>query len=540
MSIEQQPSLPPVLRPATPPRRELSELASRFAEAVHGDPTGVTLTGITLATADLRPGEAFVAIRGVNRHGAEFAETAAAKGAVAIITDAVGAEISASAGLPVLVVSDPRGILGDLSAWVYGTGAGDPLPLLFGTTGTNGKTSVSHLLEGILDQLGVVTGLSSTAERHIAGEVIVSRLTTPEASEMHALLALMRERHVEGVAVEVSAQALSRHRVDGIRFDVAGFTNLSHDHLDDYADMEEYFEAKLPLFRPDRAVRGVVCIDSPSGATVVERAEIPVVTVGTPAIAADPESSSGADWVVSVDDERASGTTFTMTGPAGTLTTTVPVIGPHMAANAALAIAMLLEGGYAWDRIVAALDRDGGIRAHLPGRTQLVSGDRGPAVFVDFGHSPDAFEKTLAAVRRVTPGKVLMLFGADGDRDASKRYDMARTAVEGSDILVVTDHHPRFEDPDSIRATLVAGARAARPEAEIHEYSPPERAIEAAVAMVGEGDAILWAGPGHQDYRDIRGVRTPYSARELARRALKAAGWPVPDSAWPVPYPAEG
>ncbi|KAA0961646.1 UDP-N-acetylmuramoyl-L-alanyl-D-glutamate--2,6-diaminopimelate ligase [Microbacterium sp. ANT_H45B] len=527
-----------MLRPANPPRRELSELASRFAREVRGEVTGVTLSGITLATADLRTGEAFVAIRGVNRHGAEFAAAAAGKGAVAIITDDAGAEIAASAGLPILVVDDPRAVLGALSAWVYGTGAGDPLPLLFATTGTNGKTSVSHLLEGILDQLGVVTGLSSTAERHIAGEVIVSRLTTPEASEMHALLALMREREVEAVAVEVSAQALSRHRVDGIRFDVAGFTNLSHDHLDDYADMDEYFEAKLPLFRPDRAVRGVVCLDSLNGAVVVERAEIPVVTVGTPTIAADPEAASAADWVVVIDDERASGTTFTLTGPAGALTTTVPVIGPHMAANAALAIVMLLEGGYAWDRIVEALD-GGLIDAHLPGRTQLVSGDEGPVVFVDFGHSPDAFEKTLAAVRRVTPGRVLMLFGADGDRDASKRYDMARTAVEGSDILVVTDHHPRFEDPDSIRATLVAGARAARPDAEIHEYSPPEAAIIAAVGMVGDGDSILWAGPGHQDYRDIRGVRTPYSARELARRALRAAGWPVPDSHWPVPYADE-
>ena len=229
-----------------------------------------------------------------------------------------------------------------------------------------------------------------------------------------------------------------------------------------------------------------------------------------------------------------------MTGPAGSLTTTVPVIGPHMAANAALAIVMLVEGGYAWDRIVDALTRDGGIRAYLPGRTQLVSGDTGPAVFVDFGHSPDAFEKTLAAVRRVTPGKVLMLFGADGDRDASKRFDMARTAVEGSDILVVTDHHPRFEDPASIRATLIEGARRARPDAEIHEASPPENAIVTAVGLVGDGDAILWAGPGHQDYRDIRGVRTPYSARELARRALRAAGWAVPDSRWPVPYPDEG
>ncbi|WP_341942436.1 UDP-N-acetylmuramoyl-L-alanyl-D-glutamate--2,6-diaminopimelate ligase [Microbacterium sp. LWH10-1.2] len=539
MSIEQQPSLPPVLRPANPPRRELSELATRFAREVRGDLTGVALTGITLATADLRAGEAFVAIQGVNRHGAEFAATAAEKGAVAIITDAAGAVIAEPVGLPTVIVDDPRAVLGALSAWVYGTGADDELPLLFATTGTNGKTSVSHLLEGILDQLGVVTGLSSTAERHIAGEVIVSRLTTPEASEMHALLALMRERAVEAVAVEVSAQALSRHRVDGILFDVAGFTNLSHDHLDDYADMEEYFEAKLPLFRPDRARRGVVCLDSPSGATVVARAEIPVVTVGTPSIAADPEAAARADWVVSIDDERAAGTTFTMTGPAGVLTTTVPVIGPHMAANAALAIVMLLEGGYDWDRIVTALERDGGIEAYLPGRTQLVSGAAGPAVFVDFGHSPDAFEKTLAAVRRVTPGRVLMLFGADGDRDASKRFDMARTAVEGSDILVITDHHPRFEDPDSIRATLVEGARTARPDAEIHEYSPPEKAIVAAVGLVGEGDAILWAGPGHQDYRDIRGMRTPYSARELARRALKAAGWPVPDSHWPVPYPDE-
>lgn len=539
MSIEQQPSLPPVLRPANPPRRQLSELASRFARDTRGELQGVAVSGITLATADLRAGEAFVAIRGVNRHGAEFSAAAAEKGAVAIITDDDGAAIAESVGLPILIVDDPRAILGDLSAWVYGTGADDPLPLLLATTGTNGKTSVSHLLAGILDQIDVVTGLSSTAERHIAGEVIVSRLTTPEASEFHALLALMREREVEAVAVEVSAQALSRHRVDGIHFDVAGFTNLSHDHLDDYADMEEYFEAKLPLFRPDRSKRGVICLDSPSGAIVVERAEIPVVTVGTPLIAADPKIAAKADWVVTIDDERAAGTTFTLAGPAGTLTTTVPVIGPHMAANAALAIVMLLEGGYAWERIVTALERDGGIRAYLPGRTQLVSGERGPAVFVDFGHSPDAFEKTLAAVRRVTPGRVVMLFGADGDRDASKRFDMARTAVQGSDILVVTDHHPRFEDPESIRATLVAGARKARPDAEIHEYSPPETAIVAAVELVGDGDAILWAGPGHQDYRDIRGVRTPYSARELARRALRAAGWPVPDSRWPVPYPDE-
>ncbi|WP_375384864.1 Mur ligase family protein [uncultured Microbacterium sp.] len=531
-------NLPPVLRPDAPPVRALDELAARFAREVRGDTAGRSVTGVTLATADLRAGEVFVAIRGANRHGAEFGAAAAEKGAVAIVTDAAGADIAADAGIPILVVEDPRGVLGELSAWIFGTGPGDDLPLLFGTTGTNGKTSVSHLLEGILTQIGVTSGLSSTAERHIAGQVIVSRLTTPEASEMHALLALMRERGVEAVAIEVSAQALSRRRVDGIVFDVAAFTNLTHDHLDDYADMEDYFEAKLPLFRPDRAKRAVISLDSASGADVVARCEIPYVTVGAPAIAVDPAAAAAADWSVEIVAERQTGTEFTLTSTDGrSLTTIVPVIGQHMAANAALAIVMMLEAGYAWDVIAATLARDGAIEAYLPGRTERVSGDHGPAVYVDFGHSPDAFEKTLAAVRRVTPGRVVMLFGADGDRDATKRHDMGRTGVEGSDILVITDHHPRFEDPDSIRATLIEGARRARPDAEIHEYSPPERAIIEAVALVGEGDAILWAGPGHQDYRDIRGIRTPYSARELSRRALRAAGWPVPEPHWPVPYP---
>jgi UDP-N-acetylmuramoyl-L-alanyl-D-glutamate--2,6-diaminopimelate ligase len=532
-------NLPPVLRPDAPPTHVLADLAERFAVDVRGDVTGATLTGITLATADLRPGDVFVAVKGVNRHGAEFAGAAADKGAVAVITDAEGAGIAAASGLPVILVEDPRASLGELSAWVYGTGRDDELPILFGTTGTNGKTSVSHLLEGILGQLGVTTGLSSTAERHIAGQVIVSRLTTPEAYEMHALLALMRERGVEAVAVEVSAQALSRRRVDGLVFDVAGFTNLTHDHLDDYADMREYFEAKMPLFRPDRARRAVVCVDSAPGAEVVARSEVPTVTVGTPAIASDPDAAAQADWVVDILDEKPIGTLFRLTARDGrSLTTLVPVIGRHMAANAGLAIVMILEGGYAWERLATALDGRR-IQAYLPGRTELVSGETGPSVYVDFGHSPDAFEKTLAAVRRVTPGKVVMLFGADGDRDATKRHDMGRTAVEGSDILIVTDHHPRHEDPDSIRATLLEGARRARPDAEIHEFSPPERAIIEAVRLVGEGDAILWAGPGHQDYRDIRGVRTPYSARELSRRALRAAGWPVPEPHWPVPYPED-
>jgi UDP-N-acetylmuramoyl-L-alanyl-D-glutamate--2,6-diaminopimelate ligase len=194
-----------------------------------------------------------------------------------------------------------------------------------------------------------------------------------------------------------------------------------------------------------------------------------------------------------------------------------------MASNAGLAIAMLIQAGYSAKHIRDAIA--GGVDCYLPGRTELVSPASGPSVYIDFGHSPDAFFNTLAAVRKVTTGKVLMLFGADGDRDASKRPAMATMAVNGSDILVITDHHPRFEDAASIRAALVTSAKAAKPDALIYEVSPPEAAIVKAISLVGPGDSILWAGPGHQDYRDIRGVRTPYSARALAREALRDAGW---------------
>ncbi|HEX7834007.1 MAG TPA: UDP-N-acetylmuramyl-tripeptide synthetase, partial [Pseudolysinimonas sp.] len=380
--------------------------------------------------------------------------------------------------------------------------------------------------EGILRQLGLVSGLSSTSERHIGDLSVVSRLTTPEASEMHALLARMREAAVRAVAIEVSAQALTWSRVDGLVFDVVAFTNLSHDHLDDYADMEEYFHAKLPLFQPDRAKRGVVCLDTAYGRRVVEESRIPVTTIATVGHATR-EDVEFAEWVVEVTDENAAYTEFRLTGPEGrSLVTREPLIGWHMAANAALAIVMLVEAGFELEAIGAALDADGGIQAYLPGRTERVSGDRGPSVYVDFGHSPDAFENTLGAVRKFTTGRTIMVFGADGDRDATKRHEMARVAAQGSDILVITDHHPRFEDPTSIRATLLEGAKlAADQPQEIYEVSPPEAAIRKAVSLAREGDSILWAGPGHQDYRDIQGVRTPYSARDEARAALREAGW---------------
>lgn len=520
--------IPPVLRPEHPAPRSLAMLVQEFGLDYRGSVDGVEVTGVTLGTGDLHPGDLFVGIQGLNSHGASYAAAAKEGGAVAMVTDAAGAEIAADAGLPILIVDDPRGALGGLSAWVYRTAESNAL--LFGTTGTNGKTSTSYLLEAILRQLGLVTGLSSTAERHIGDLTVVSRLTTPEASEMHALLARMREAGVRAVAVEVSAQALTRHRIDGLIFDVVAFTNLSHDHLDDYADMEEYFQAKLELFAPEHGKRGVVSLDTAWGARVVAESRIPVTTIAAVGHAT-PADVENAEWVVEVLEESAAYTEFRLTGPDGrSLVTREPLIGWHMAANAALAIVMLVEAGFELEAIGAALAVDdqgnGGIQAYLPGRTERVSGDRGPSVYVDFGHSPDAFENTLAAVRKFTTGRTIMVFGADGDRDATKRHEMARVAAQGSDILVITDHHPRFEDAASIRATLLEGAKLAidQPQ-ETFEVSPPEAAIRKAVSVAQEGDSILWAGPGHQDYRDIRGQRTPYSARDEARAALREAGW---------------
>jgi UDP-N-acetylmuramoyl-L-alanyl-D-glutamate--2,6-diaminopimelate ligase len=504
-----------VLRPEHPSARSLAGLAADFGLDHRGALDGIDITGITLRTTEVQPGDLFVGIHGAHQHGATFADKAKERGAVALLTDDEGAKLAADSGLPIVIVDSPRGALGAVSAWVYQTA--DHPPLLLGVTGTNGKTSVAYLLEAILKQLGLVTGLSSTAERHIGSLNVVSRLTTPEASEMHALLARMRESQVRAAAIEVSAQALSSNRIDGILFDVVAFTNLSHDHLDDYADLDEYFAAKLRFFEPEHGRRGVVSLDSPWGQRVVDGSRIPVTTISTtPGVV--------GEWNVEILEEHAAYTQFRLTGPEGkSLTTKVPLIGWHMAANAALSIVMLVEAGFELEAIGHAL-RDG-IVAYLPGRTERVSGDTGPSVYVDFGHSPDAFLNTLAAVRKITPGNLIMVFGADGDRDATKRHEMGRVASEGSDILVITDHHPRFEDPQSIRSTLIEGAALAEHQAELHEVAQPEQAIRFAVSLAGPGDSILWAGPGHQDYRDIRGVRTPYSARQEARDALREAGW---------------
>jgi UDP-N-acetylmuramoyl-L-alanyl-D-glutamate--2,6-diaminopimelate ligase len=504
----------PTLRPDSTTPVMLSALAKEFGFSAPSK--DVAITGITMNTSDCKAGDLFVALPGAKTHGAEFIAKAISLGAVAISTDQQGLALAKDVTVPVLLVENPRSRLGELAAFVYGNLPGK-MPLLFGTTGTNGKTSTTYLLDAILRLLGEVTGFSSTAERKIANEVITSKLTTPEATEMHALLARMRENKVTAASVEVSAQALTHSRVDGLVFDVVGFTNLSHDHLDDYGNMHTYLAAKAELFTKLRAKKAVVCLDSSYGQQIVAKSEVPTVTLTS-------ELGVEANWHVAVTAEKPEYTSFVLAGPESvTIRSRVPLLGKHMATNAALAIVMLIEAGFDSEKISKAIAN--GIGAYLPGRIERVSGDSGPTVYVDFGHSPDAFLQTLEAVRKVTDGKLIMVFGAAGNRDTTKRQAMAEIAAAGSDIVVITDYHSRDEDPASIRQALEGFARDAFPRREIYNVSPPEDAIRKAVSLATTGDAILWAGPGHQDYREVKGERIPSSARDSAREALKEFGW---------------
>ncbi|QYF74716.1 Mur ligase family protein [Cryobacterium sp. PAMC25264] len=516
---------PSALRPQHPVPRSLSGLVDEFKLDLRGDAGTRELTGVSLSSRTVQPGDLYVGMPGRLIHGASFAASAREAGAVAVLTDEAGALLAAECGLPVLVTADVRLALGAVSAWIHRTA--DNPATLFAVTGTNGKTSVVYLLFAILSQLGVVAGLTSTAERRIGDVAVTSSLTTPEASELHALLARMREAEVRAVGVEVSAQAVSRHRVDGLVFDLTGFTNLSHDHLDDYADMEEYFQAKLELFQPDRSRRGVVTVDSEWGRRIAAESRIPVTTLANhPHIGTMDTSDLEADWHMHVVATGARSTEFTLEGPDGRrLHTQVPLLGWYMAANAALAIVMLVESGFDLAAIEHALERDGGITAYIPGRAELISGDRGPLVYIDYGHSPDAFLNTLAAIRASTTGRIIMVFGADGDRDKTKRADMGAIAARGADAVVITNFHPRFEDAASIRATLLDAARAAVPDGELYEVPDPATAFRRALSLAGEGDVVLYAGPGHENYQEVAGVKLPYSARDDARLALQEAGW---------------
>jgi UDP-N-acetylmuramoyl-L-alanyl-D-glutamate--2,6-diaminopimelate ligase len=467
-------------------------------------------------TGDIRPGDIFFAMPGFKTHGANFVSQAVELGACAVATDSQGLEILGAVDFPLIVVENPRLRLGEAARFVYGN-FGPDMPVMYGVTGTNGKTSTVHFLSAIFRQLGQVPGMSSSVERHLADDIIISRLTSPEAPESHALIARMRESKVTDVGWEVSAQALRQHRVDGIFFDVVAFTNLSHDHFDEFDSFDQYLASKMPLFHNSRAGKGVVCLDTSYGQPFFEASEVPCVTI---TLREDIES----DWKVVVTKQETGLTAFDLVGPEGErISSSVPIIGDYMASNAGVAILMAIQAGHDWKKLAEAL-KDG-IDAPIAGRGDNVAPKGAPSVYVDFGHTPDSIEMTIRAVKNITTGKLIVVVGLDGDRDKIKRPMIGAICARLSDAMIVTDHNPRFEDPAIIRQMIYDGAIAERPDHDIRNLEGPERAIRIAVSMVRTGDTIIWFGPGHQEHRDIMGVRTKYSGREQARQALAEAGW---------------
>ncbi len=504
-------------RPERSPHVPIAALAAWLGDAVIAGPEASEqsseqwagyVSGVALSTRTVEPGDLFVAPPGTRRHGATYVEQALAAGAAAVLTDPDGAAIAgpacASAGVPLLVVASPRALVGGLSAWLYDEPAA-ALRLL-AVTGTQGKTTTTRLAEGALEAAGVRAAVVGTVGTRIAGADLATSLTTPEAPDLHALFAVMREQHVSTCAMEVSSHALVMGRVDGVVFDVAVFTNLGRDHLDFHTDQEDYFAAKAQLFTPERARRGLICIDDAWGRRLRDQARIPLRTYSV--------SDPTADWWASDIVPDGTGSSFVLHGPEGAWPTAVPIPGEFNVANAVAALASLVEAGVEVETLVGALPRTGGV----PGRLEPVDAGQDFLAVVDYAHKPDAVEAVLVSLRARTAGRVIVVLGAGGDRDAGKRPLMGESAARLADVVVVTDDNPRSEDPASIRAAVLAGTRGQ--DAEVHEIGDRAEAIRWAVRAARPGDCVVVAGKGHERGQEVAGVVHPFDDRVVLREAL--------------------
>jgi UDP-N-acetylmuramoyl-L-alanyl-D-glutamate--2,6-diaminopimelate ligase len=513
---------PSPLRPAAPPRTPLGELAGWLgADLLAGstdtdDLEGVVVTGVTMSSLRVRPGDLYVAPAGARAHGAGFAPQAVADGAVAVLTDPAGLDLltgldlqTGLADVPVLVVERPRAVVGALAARVYG----DPARRmrLIGVTGTQGKTTTTRLAEASLTTAGVTAAVVGTVGTRLAGVEVKTSLTTPEAPDLHALFAVMAERQVACCAMEVSSHALVMGRVDGVVFDVACFTNLGRDHLDFHADVEDYFAAKASLFTPARSRLGLVNLDDAYGRRLVGSATVPVRTFSL----RDP----AADWLACDIRLEPTGSSFTVRTPTGErVAARVPMTGDFNVANALCAVAALAEAGFDVEAVAEALGRSGGV----PGRLEQVDAGQDYLAVVDYAHKPDAVTAALTALRPLTTGRLLVVIGAGGDRDPGKRPMMGEVAARLADVLVVTDDNPRSEDPAAIRAEVAGGALAvpAAERAELHEAGDRRAAIRLAVQQAAAGDTVVVAGKGHETGQDVAGTTYPFDDRAVLREEI--------------------
>jgi UDP-N-acetylmuramoyl-L-alanyl-D-glutamate--2,6-diaminopimelate ligase len=461
-----------------------------------GSVAGVEVTGCTHDSRAVQPGDLYAALPGARAHGADFAADVIAAGAAAVLTDEAGAD--RFPGLPVLVAEHPRGVLGEVARWVHE----DPAAglLLLGVTGTNGKTTTAFLLEAGLRAAGHSTALLGTVVTRIGDEVLPAVRTTPEATDLHAMFAVMRERGVTAVAMEVSSHALVLGRVDGLVFDVAAFTNLSQDHLDFHPTMADYEAATAQLFTPARSRHGVVNCDDPAGRRLLHAGLIPMTTYG-----------EDSDWTAREVDLRPDGSAFRLRGPAGEdVRVDVALPGAFNVANAVCAVATLVTAGVPVEHAVRGVGELPGV----PGRMERVDVGQPFTAVVDYAHTPEAVTTLLAAVRQVTRGRVIVVLGCGGDRDRGKRPLMGRAAVSGADLAILTSDNPRSEDPLAILAEMAADAPGALVE--------PDRraAIELAVARAEPGDTVVVAGKGHETGQEVDGVVTHFDDREVLREVL--------------------
>ena len=512
--------MPTALRPSVGSGVPLSTLAAQVgavpAEGSHqpGVASDLRITGVTLQAQDVRSGDLFAALSGASTHGARYLGDAIERGAVAVLTDAAGvAEIGDQAkgfaALPVLVHPKPRSVLGELAATVYGRPS-ERLAVV-GVTGTSGKTTTTYLIEAGLRAAGRTVGLIGTIGLRINGVDVPSVLTTPEAPALQAQLAVMAERGVDTVVMEVSSHALTLGRVDGVHFAVGGFTNLSRDHLDFHPTMDDYFEAKARLFDPSsplRARRAVVCIDDDAGRVMANRAEgaITVSAGGRP-----------ADWRAEDVTAHAGEQEFTAVDPVGVHHRIgVPLPGEYNVANCLVALAILDAVGVSPEQASTGLRH-----TRVPGRLEQIDRGQGFLALVDYAHKPGALGAVLQSLRR-PESRLAVVFGAGGDRDPGKRAPMGRIAAELADLVIVTDDNPRGEDPAAIRREILAGAAQAGAAAQVIEIGDRRAAIDHAVAWAGPGDVVLIAGKGHETGQTRAGQTYPFDDRVEVAAALEA------------------
>ncbi len=458
------------------------------------------VTGVAFRADEVREGDVFFCVRGTVHDGHDFAEAARTQGAAALVVEHVLPDLD----IPQYVVSDTRMALGHAAAEFWGRPSESMQ--VFGITGTNGKTTTTYVLDSILRAAGHITGIIGTVETRIGDDRVASTRTTPESSEVQALLARMRDAGVTAVSMEVSSHAIDLHRVDAVAFAAVGFTNLTQDHLDYHHTLSEYAAVKKRLFTDFSVCARVIDTDDEFGVVMADEFT-DAVTVGR-----------RGDATVRAADEypSAEGTSFDLVTAAERIRIRLPLAGGYNVNNALMAAGCALSNGIPLSTIVSGLEA----APQVPGRLERIDEGQQFSVLVDYAHTPDSLEKATAAVRSVTTGRTIVVFGCGGDRDPSKRPLMGVAAASGADHVIITSDNPRSEDPASIIAQIESGlvTTAVSYEVEVDR----ERAIIRALELAQPGDSVLIAGKGHENYQIFADHTVHFDDRETAREGLKS------------------